>query len=96
VSFFSARGLLGNEAPYRAVERSFHVIREETGGEFSHGPVVGHAFAAVSFSAAGLIGAVASSHVLLVVLAFLGHRKPPVPQASGLAFLLSFGLDGDL
>jgi hypothetical protein len=51
-----------NECPNRAVISPFYIIREKTGREFFHAPMILNAFAADSLAAAWLIGAVAFFH----------------------------------
>jgi hypothetical protein len=59
-----------NESSERAVISPFYIIREKTGWEFFHAPVILDAFATDSLSAARLIGAVAFFHNLFSIAFF--------------------------
>jgi hypothetical protein len=59
-----------DEPSERAIISPFYIIREKTGREFFHAPVILDAFAADSLSAARLIGAVAFFHIFFNIAFF--------------------------
>jgi hypothetical protein len=59
-----------DESSERAVISPFYIIREKTGREFFHAPVILNAFAADSLAAARLIGAVAFFHIFFNITFF--------------------------
>jgi hypothetical protein len=61
--------------PDGAVVGALHLGREIARREFPHASVVFHAIAAVTLAGAGLVSAVASLQVGLVVLALFGHIR---------------------
>jgi hypothetical protein len=62
-----------NEPLYGPVKGLFHLIREKTGGQLLHLPVILYALATDALTAAGFIGAVALGQVLLRVTVSFFH-----------------------
>jgi len=64
-----------DESSYGTVKSSFDIIREKTGRKFFHAPVILNAFAADSFVAAWLPGAIAFFDIFFTFAFFHGRLR---------------------